>query len=64
MGLLQESIPEPTRGSLSPFTAWTVHVRALEFALTFPELLMCSDESLTLPPEELTRVNLSGAHTM
>lgn len=37
---------------------------ALERVLTFPELLMCSDESLTPPPEELARVNLSGAHTV
>lgn len=36
----------------------------LERALTSPELLMCSDESLTPPPEELARVNLSGAHTV
>lgn len=25
---------------------------------------MCSDESLTPPPEELAHVNLSGAHTV
>lgn len=64
MGLLHESIPEPTLGCWSPSPAWTVHVRALERALTSPELLICSDESLTLPPEELAHVNLSGAHTV